>query len=532
MFIYRIIAIVYITLILSLNGENQPSKCVCYKPNSEHDKERPADNKCEIINHIIGELKFQDFDEHCVKGLETVIFVNTSIHKIEEGFFSNFTKMISLNMSQNQNIGPGIKDALYRINKKLEILKLDNITMNDEILLEIHTLALFPPSLHTLSLRENKLTTFPMQWIQQLTNLTSLDLSQSIHFRHIEVHDVNKSLPLTNLSVAFTGFFLKTLFKNESGDCVLPSLAYFNLERTFVNVSTIDVPDNCFQNLTHLIIKHSIFEDGLYRNSFRYLKNLKWLSLSETFNIYQLPVMNMSLKGLEMNNLQFNFYPSSQNLHIFGNLSSLEHLEIQSLNPGNWSDSSMSDLLSPLQNLKYLDASNNNLSFMPTVISTMSKLETLILSNNSIGVWHSIISGSQHTHLRTILLQNNEIEFVDVLYLPQNVTKLDLSGNPFLCTCDLVPFLIWVKENHLYTATLIKEWGTHYFCALPWNMRNLSLVKFNPKPTDCQPFNKYVITAMVLCCFMVLIVFVTNVVVCYKERTKKHNLKIRYKMKV
>jgi hypothetical protein len=436
--------------------------------------------------------------------------------------------MTYLDISDNPNIGTRIKDALYGIkNIKLKTLKLNNISMNDEILLEVHEL--FPPTLHNMSLRSNEFTTFQMEWVQELEHFTSLDLSWSIHFRHIEVSDVNKSLPLTNLYVGFTGFFFKTLFKNESGHCVLPNLAYFDMERTFLNVSTINVPDNCFQSLRYLNIRHNIFEDGLYNDSFRYLTNLQWLILSETFNIYQLPVLSMSLQKLEMNNLRFNFYPDNQNLHIFGNLSSLEHLEIQSLNPGNWSDTSLTELLKPLKNLKYLDASYNNLSFMPSAISTMSELETLILSNNSIKVWHSVLSSTQHTKLSTVLLQNNSIEFVDVHYLPQNITTLNLSGNPFRCTCDLVPFLIWVKENHLFTATLAEEWRTRYFCAQPLDMKNSSLVKFNPKPTDCQPFNKYVITAMVLCGLMVLIVFVTDVVMCYKERKKKQNTKVRYR---
>ncbi|XP_061197747.1 toll-like receptor 4 [Saccostrea echinata] len=505
------------------------SGCACYNKKCDRNAGVTNDTRtCTIVNSPIPTLNISDFSLPCIEGLENITFINNNMKAIQAGFFSNSTNLTYLDLSQNPDIGGTIQHTLNSLNNtKLETLFLNNISMNDQILSEYY--AFLPRTLRTLSLRANELTTFPMTYVQRLHNLTELDLSHNIHFRHLEVQDVNLTLPLKNLSLAFTGFFWKKLFTNNRNSCVLPELAYLNLSHTFVNVSTIAVANNCLQNLQYLIVKHCIFEDGLYNNSFKYLSNLKNLSLSETFNIYQVPVMSMPLEHLDMNDLKFTFSENNNTMYMFSNLMRLKHLEIRKLNLGAWKHSSLEIFLKPLKNLTYLDASCNGLNFLPTVIQTFSKLENLILTNNTITELGNAISKSMI--LKNIHLQYNRIEIVDVHGLPNTVKTLDLSGNPFRCTCGLVPYIIWVKEQKLYTSKLVEEWRKTYFCAHPLEKRNKSLVLFHPKPTDCQPFNKYVITAMVLCCLMVLIVFVTNIVECYKERktNKKTHPKFRYR---
>lgn len=458
-----------------------------------------------------------------MKDVEALSFINTSTRWIENGFFVNFTHLTKLEISTNPNISQCLNNLTGIDKTKLQELTLNNISLNDEKFKAIHTI--FPSTLKYLTLRSNHITTFPLNWIQVLKNLTSLDLSHSLQFRHFVSDNVREALPLTDLFVRGTSFFWTKLFKNSNLTCILPKLTKFYLSSTFVNVSVTNVKDNCLNNLTVLDLDHCIFEDGLYNDSFRFLPNLQHLNISESFNIYQLPILNTSLKELKMNNIQMKFSETKDNLHIFRNLKNLKHLEISHINLSTWSDDGIGTLLGPLTNLQCIIASNNNLKFLPSVFLKLDKLETVILKNNSIPQWHQ--PAFQSKKLEKLNLENNAIAYLDTDFLPTSIKKLNLKGNPFRCTCDLVPFIIWAKQNNLYSDIL--NYPNRYKCNFPLVMKNKSLADFNPLPTDCRPFNQIVITAMILCGLMVIVVCVADIIVCYRERREKVKRKPRYR---
>lgn len=114
----------------------------------------------------------------------------------------------------------------------------------------------------------------------------------------------------------------------------------------------------------------------------------------------------------------------------------------------------------------------------------------------------------------------NLIETVDPHSIPKRVVEFPLEGNPFLCTCELMPYKNWVKERKL--SKIIKDWASKYQCSKPHQWEGKTLDMFRPKITDCQEFNAYVITAIVLCFLMVIIVIATNI---YSRRRKQNILK-------
>lgn len=221
-----------------------------------------------------------------MKDIEVLSLVNTSTRWIENGFFANFPNLTNLEFSTNPNVSQCLNNLTGIDKTKLENLTLNNISLNDENLKAIYTI--FPSTLKYLTLRSNHITTFPLKWIQDLKYLTSLDLSQSLQFRHFVSDNVQEELPLTHLFVTGTSFFWTKLFKNSNSTCILPNLTEFHLSSTFVNVSATDVNDNCLDNLQVLDLDHCLFEDGLYNDSFRFLPNLQNLNISESFNIYQI----------------------------------------------------------------------------------------------------------------------------------------------------------------------------------------------------------------------------------------------------
>lgn len=522
MLIFWIFTIFYVILVPFQKGDCNPEhrECPCY--HHSHNSLAPPNHNCKISNISLPNLTISEFRD-CVKDIKVLSLVNTSTRWIENGFFANFPNLTNLEFSTNPNVSQCLNNLTGIDKTKLENLTLNNISLNDENLKAIYTI--FPSTLKYLTLRSNHITTFPLKWIQDLKYLTSLDLSQSLQFRHFVSDNVKEELPLTHLFVTGTSFFWTKLFKNSNSTCILPNLTEFHLSSTFVNVSATDVKDNCLHNLTVLDLDHCLFEDGLYNDSFRFLPNLQNLSISESFNIYQLPILNTPLQELKMNNIQMKFNETKDNLHIFRNLKNLLHLEISHINLSTWSDDGIESLLGPLTNLQCINASNNNLKFLPSVFLKLHNLKTVILTNNSIPQWHQ--PTFQSGKLETLNLENNAIGYLDTDFLPTSIKELNLKGNPFRCTCDLVPFIIWAKQNKLYHDILNNK--KQYVCDFPMDRKNKSLADFNPLPTDCRPFNTIVITAMVLCGLMVIVVCVTDIVVCYRERREKPKRKPRYR---
>lgn len=525
--IFWIFTFYYVILVPFQKGDCSPESqqnCPCNHVQHSRNSHAlpPKTTDCTVSNTPLLNLTIKEF-VGCMKDVKALSFINTSTRWIENGFFVNFTKLKKLEFINNTKVSQCLKNLTGIDKTKLEDLTLNNISLNDENLKDIY--AIFPSTLKSLTLRSNHITTFPLNWIQGLKNLTSLDLSQSIQFRHFISDKVREPLALTDLLVTGTSFFWTKLFKNSNSTCILPNLTNFHLSSTFVNVSATNVEDNCLSNLKLLDLDHCIFEDGLYNDSFRFLPNLQKLNISESFNIYQLPILNTSLQELRMNNVQMKFDETKDHLHIFRNLENLQHLEISHINLGTWSDDSIGTLLDSLTNLQCINASNNNLKFLPSVFLKLHNLTTVILTNNSIPQWHQ--PAFQSKNLESLNLENNAIEYLNTDFLPTSIRILNLKGNPFRCTCDLVPFIIWAKQNNLYSDILKNR--TRYVCDFPMDRKNKSLADFNPLPTDCRPFNKVVITAMVLCGLMVIVVCVTDIVVCYRERREMAKRKPRYK---
>lgn len=524
-----------VILVSFQNGDCSPEilqKCPCFEYSHDINASPPEvteSKRCTVSNTLLPNLtleKFKKCGKHFHTDVEYLSFVNTSTKSIENGFFVQLKNLKELEFSRDPkfNVSQCLKNVTGIDKTKLDKLILNEISLNDGNLEEICTI--FPSTVQELILQANQITTFPLNCIQGLKKLNSLDLSQSIQFRHFISDTVREQLPLTDLSVSGTSFFWTKLFKNNNLTCILPNLTRFNLANTFVNVSATNVEDNCLSNLTELNLDHCIFEDGLYNDSFQFLPKLTSLTISESFNIYQLPLLNTPLRCLKMNNIQMKFNDTYDHQHIFRNLKNLKHLEISHVNLGSWSDESIGTLLSPLKKLQDITASNNNLTFLPSVFLRLDKLKTVVLTNNVIPQWDQ--QRFQSDNLKKLDLENNSIEYLNTDFLPTTIRMLNLKGNPFRCTCDLVPFIIWARKNNLY-SDILSDKSRRYVCDFPMDKKNKTLAEFNPKPTDCLPFNNIVITAMVLCGLMVVVVCVTDIVVCYRERRGKAKRGPRYR---
>ncbi|KAM8998914.1 trophoblast glycoprotein [Sarcophilus harrisii] len=138
-----------------------------------------------------------------------------------------------------------------------------------------------------------------------------------------------------------------------------------------------------------------------------------------------------------------------------------------------------------LGNLLRLELSGNNFIYLPRdMFSGLPKLKHLDLHNNSLVGLGNLALGNL-THLETLHLGNNAFKalynasLVQLQSLPN--LRVNLDNNPWLCDCNLVDMVAWLKETN------VVEGKASLSCFFPEKMRNRPLVKLNSSDLDCDP---------------------------------------------
>ncbi|XP_062576815.1 toll-like receptor 3 [Saccostrea cucullata] len=459
------------------------------------------------------DIKAQKKDIKHVKCLQVR---DAKIRFIEKALFSklvNLSELCLTNLSMEENT---IKDGLLNINKtKLSQLSLDNVGLDSSILEDLHLF--LPKSLEHLVLRNNVISFFSTDYISK-TDTQILDLSFNINLSLI----MNRTIPsLTHLILSYSGFRWNTTFQ-INGTCVFPNLSVLHLEGNEVNLSAVDIKNNCFAKIISLYLNRCRFIVPINSESFSFFPNLEHLYMNGITNMVQLPTFSntKNLLTLSINDVVNNFFqPSTDNMKCFQNLKNLQYLEMRKWNMTSWKSDQLCVLFTPVANtLKKMDLTSTGLGSIPRIISQMNNLKTLKLNNNRISKL-DYMSKQTNKNLTTLWLPYNLIELVDPNSIPPSVTNFNLKGNPFRCTCELMPYKNWILERKL--QKIVQDWQTSYHCFEPLDWKGKSLDEFKPKVTDCQPFNQYVITAIVLCCLMVVVVITTNVYVKLRKSHRK-----------
>ncbi|ELU00040.1 hypothetical protein CAPTEDRAFT_66569, partial [Capitella teleta] len=116
------------------------------------------------------------------------------------------------------------------------------------------------------------------------------------------------------------------------------------------------------------------------------------------------------------------------------------------------------------------------------------KLEELNLAENSLKkIEGDHVFGGLNS-LKKLSLQSNMISTVNISSFAEhtlrNIVELDLSGNPFECTCELFWFVNWANENKhklsFYGRTLRK-----YICNSPNSKKGTRLEDLKLSPEEC-----------------------------------------------
>nr|XP_011414273.2 leucine-rich repeat-containing protein 15-like [Crassostrea gigas]XP_011414275.2 leucine-rich repeat-containing protein 15-like [Crassostrea gigas] len=203
-------------------------------------------------------------------------------------------------------------------------------------------------------------------------------------------------------------------------------------------------------------------------------------------------------------------------LSSFKHLQSLKYLILDGNNLGDQigSDSS-GTMFARLHKLETLSLSKNFLHNLPaTIFRDLSSLKTLTMEGNRISGWNNGLF-KQISALKTLDLSDNSISLVNSTSLEDlsqnpNFQMLNLSNNPFACTCDLRWFRDWVNQTRVNIANV-----ENYVCNSPDAWKGKPLLVFDRTKINCIWFNLYFVVGVSTASGILVLVVC---VIIYKKR--------------
>lgn len=164
-------------------------------------------------------------------------------------------------------------------------------------------------------------------------------------------------------------------------------------------------------------------------------------------------------------------------------------------------------------NLKVLDLGENGLTSFPReLLSNGVHLRRLYLDSNRLSNCHPLeLSAEALAQLEVIDLSYNSL--VDPSHSCfeslRNLKTVDLSSNPFYCSCHTQSLATWLQQSQLPTA-----FGADYVCAAPDSFTGRSIFKLGLNSFDC--YWKYGVMSGVLVCLLAASVVVI-LVLCFRQ---------------
>ncbi|NXE53556.1 CHADL protein, partial [Casuarius casuarius] len=248
----------------------------------------------------------------------------------------------------------------------------------------------------------------------------------------------------------------------------LGRLVYLNLASNSI-ASIYQESLDGLSSLQQLILEKNRIEE-IQPGAFSQLGFLNFLNLGENALVY-LP--DMVFQGLQV----IRWLRLSHNaLHVLGNEAfaglptlrrlSLDHNELQAL---------PSEALSRLSGTTRLDLGHNPITYITEEAIDMASLKHLHLDNAALqDISHKAFVKSPQ--LRTLDLRNNQLHGLQPLAGPASVAKINLAGNPLLCSCHLRPFWEWMGRMRVHVEAA---------CAGPPALQGQQLELLRPLEMRC-----------------------------------------------
>ncbi|RUS70497.1 hypothetical protein EGW08_021737 [Elysia chlorotica] len=418
---------------------------------------------------------------------------NNSISAVPLATFTSDFSLRSLDMSYNQmaRLSPG-----FRRLKNLEVLDMSHNVLtefegpNTANFFQLHTLRLGNNrlsgdssvdvssfKLRELVLHNNQLTAVPLPRNTSMLEILDLHENSIAEVPHIETA---RSLQYVDLSHNQLTALQAYLFKD----------AHFIKEARFSHNKLTSVNDNAFlpQSPLALDLSHNALAD---MNTPHWIATHR-LNLSSNKLSSLTPGSFYGMQGIYSLDISRNRLVGAHE-NLFQHLDTLVHLDMSFNQLGGTGKEGAREiiywdrLLRNLAALKTLDLGHNNISQMEAeTFKRLESLERLSLD---------------HNQLATIF---------PVLFRDRpDLKTLDLSGNPFDCSCDLLAFRDWLSRTRI-TVLGIEVHGVNstYNCVTPASRRGLHVKGWTTDQFECNKSTFYLIVFGCLAVFLIIAAFV------------------------
>ncbi|XP_066287687.1 insulin-like growth factor-binding protein complex acid labile subunit [Branchiostoma lanceolatum] len=400
-----------------------------------------------------------------LKNLQVLRLSQCWMSSIEMGAFEGLESLKELHLSGNKltALDPHVLSPVY---ESLEVLNLGN-NLNFQLQPgHFRNLTL----LKILALQNNGIRSFESDHFEGLGNLIQLQIGYNQANYKPTKEGIFRYIP--NLEV----FLAK---KNDAAEFSLDAI----LSAALDSLRVIDLDSGCVNilndrgrsiNLSDLQVLRlgNSADDVTITYAYHYRADLFW-------NLTELQEVDLSQNGF-----------INIKKEAFWHLNKLDTLNLA----GNYLASLHASIFRDAQNLRVLDLTHNRITAIsPKLFQNVYSLRQLNMQGNL------ITSIGQQT-----LIYWNKF---NTLY------ELDLSGNPFSCTCQLLDFVEWARNNTSVRILYYSSTGgyKYYTCSSPPDLKNLPLLDYKP---DCKSYLGYY-TCIVMSTFVFLYTTMTYMMVKY-----------------
>src|SRR6218665_524033 len=254
-------------------------------------------------------------------------------------------------------------------------------------------------------------------------------------------------------------------------------------------------------------------------------------------------ILHQTLNELDMSYNDFAEFPG----HAFKDFHLLQYLGLSHNKLGEaFRQRRLGGLFESLLLVQVLDLSHNGITVIDErELSSLHHLNTLYLQGNRIRDVKDASLDSTRV-LAKLVMSGNQLHTVDADLLTrlEYLEEIDLSDNPFECTCSLVPFLQWANTT-MVTVLAIQEHSS-YLCDFPPDTFGKSVFLLRLYPHECQQVvtrelvvvkevtsRKTVMLALVGVCVLVAVGCVALLCylgqVCQRMKNLRYRWQIRYR---
>ena len=433
---------------------------------------------------------FQGYDKRALKSLNVS---NNTISNLPNNTFQNEFTLQFLDLSHNDltQLTPGFDNLknLETLNISYNVLtsftgatvgkmpKLNSLWLSHNRLSGDSSLSISELPLRELVVDNNMLTATPLP--SNTSGLERLDV------HHNEITDFPDFETARSLQyVDFSNNLLRALHSYIFKDAHVIKVARFSHNK----ISSVN--DNAF-------LPHSPLVLDLSHNSLADLNTPHWVATQE-----------LSLAGNQL---------SSLSASTFFGMKGLLKLDISK----NKLVFLHENLFQHLDALVHLDASHNKLGgkskegaqdiiFWTRLLKNLAALTTLNLGNNNISKLDED-SFNRLESLKTLYINDNKLTTIyPVIFRDRSdLEALDLSGNPFDCSCDLLAFRDWLTRTRIPVLGIeVVGANSTYNCSTPNSRRNNHVKGWSADEFECNQATFYLIVFGSLAVFLIIAVFV------------------------